>query len=118
MTITLPLPPRELHPNARVHFMARAKQTKSYRFHAAVVVRQTRVGVAERWKTATVQATFYFKDKRRRDKDGMLSSLKASFDGLADAGLIADDSGLTHLPVIVKLDKKNPRVELIVTEAR
>jgi Holliday junction resolvase RusA-like endonuclease len=46
----------------------------------------------------------------------MLSSLKAAFDGLADAGLIADDSGLTHLPVIVKVDKLNPRVELHIVE--
>jgi Holliday junction resolvase RusA-like endonuclease len=67
------------------------------------------------WESASVQATFYFRDKRRRDRDNLLASLKAYFDGLADSGLIANDSGLTHLPVKVELDKVNPRVVLTVT---
>lgn len=113
MTITLPLPPRELHPNSRPHWRTKAKHTKAYRHASWAACPFDRHA---RWKEATVQATFYFKDARRRDRDGMLSSLKAAFDGLADAGLIADDSGLTHLPVIVKVDKLNPRVELHIVE--
>lgn len=122
MTITLPLPPKELHPNARVHWMVKAKQTLSYRTTARWVAYEVLnpIGFHGKsrpyWKAATVQATFYFKVNRRRDADGLLSSLKAAFDGLADAGVIADDSGLTHLPVIVKVDAKNPRVELEIMQ--
>lgn len=100
VNIDLPLPPKEVHPNARCHWRPKAAATKSQRQAAAVLARQATQFACYGfpWKAATVQATFY--TGRRRDADGCLSSLKASFDGLADAGVIANDSGLTHLPVI------------------
>lgn len=119
MTIILQLPPKELHPNARTHWRVKALHTKAYRLAAALSaktwIRSGMGSMPTRWPAATVEATFYFRDARRRDRDGMLSSLKAAFDGLSDAGLIADDSGLTHLPVVVAIDRRNPRVELNVT---
>jgi len=121
LTITLFLPPKELHPNSRCHWRTKAKHTASYRTTAMLQAwadMHCARHKAPKWETATVQATFYFKDNRRRDRDGMLSSLKAAFDGLADAGLIADDSGLTHLPVLVRSDKTNPRVELRIEADR
>ena len=50
----------------------------------------------------------------------MQASLKAAYDGLVDAHLLADDSGITHLPAFVAKDAKQPRVEITVerTEAR
>jgi Holliday junction resolvase RusA-like endonuclease len=76
------------------------------------------VGVVKRkppkWKHAATQAIFYFKVNRRRDADNLAAMLKPYWDGLADAGIIKNDSGFTHMPVIVKIDKKNPRVELHV----
>jgi len=111
MTITLPLPPRELSPNWRGHWAQKAKAVKKYRQLAwAVAMSETRCN----WPTANAQATFYFRDRRRRDRDNLLASLKSAFDGLTDAGVIDDDSGLTHLPVIVEYDKANPRVEITV----
>ena len=116
--IVLPLPHKNLSPNARCHWRAKAAATKKARSDASWAAL---AGIADRnwnqplWGTATVQATFYFRDKRRRDRDNMLSSCKAYFDGLADSGLIANDSGLTHLPVKVEIDKANPRVVLTVT---
>jgi hypothetical protein len=41
---------------------------------------------------------------------------KPSFDGLADGGLIVNDSAMTYLPVVVAIDRTNPRVELHITE--
>lgn len=38
-----------------------------------------------------LRITFYTPDKRRRDLDGMLSSLKSAIDGIAD-GLNVNDS--------------------------
>lgn len=114
ITITLPLPPKELSPNARVHWAGKARKVKYYRGRAwaeslAVQGRRTR-----KWKRATVQATFYHRDKRRRDKDNLLASLKSAFDGIADADVVENDAGLTHLPVECEVDKSNPRVVITV----
>lgn len=67
------------------------------------------------WRSATTQATFYHKDSRRRDRDNLLASIKAGFDGLRDAGLLIDDDELTHLPVVREVDRSNPRVEIELT---
>lgn len=117
LTVTLPLPPRELSPNftvgSRGGRMGKAAKIKKYR-HCAYTMAQSAIGrkMAPRWEAATAQATFYVKDKRRRDADNALASLKAAFDGLKDAGVVADDSGITHLPVRFVVDRANPRVEI------
>jgi Holliday junction resolvase RusA-like endonuclease len=59
---------------------------------------------------AIVSCRFYFKDRRRRDADNLLASLKAVFDGLKDAGVIDDDAGFIHLPIEMDHDPKSPRV--------
>ena len=119
-TIVLPIPHKHLSPNARPHWRAKAKAVKGYRqgacfeTHTAI---ECRVGDhPPNWGSASVLVRAYFKDKRKRDKDNIQASLKAAFDGLADAGLIDNDSGLTHLPMEVLVDKKNPRIELVVTK--
>ena len=115
MKITIPLPPAELSPNSRCHWRVKAKATAAMR---AISNSRTQFNLPDNhkpFKSATIQATFYFRDKRRRDKDNMLASLKSAFDGLADAGLVADDSDFTHLPVVVCVDRVHPRVELEVT---
>lgn len=96
VTIYLPLPPAALKPNARVHWRTKAKATKAYRETARWAAL---VPHPSAWKSAEIQAHFRFKQDRRRDRDNLLASLKAAFDGLVDARLLADDSGLTHLPV-------------------
>lgn len=118
-TIVLPLPHKSLNPNARPHWRAKAKAVKGYRLSAHLTARGVRG--AERdsdplWPAATVLVRAYFKDARRRDKDNIQASLKAAFDGLVDAGLLADDSGLTHLPMEIHKDKDRPRIELVVTK--
>jgi crossover junction endodeoxyribonuclease RusA len=117
MTITIPLPPRVLHSNARPHWAAKARATKKYRgdcYLAAIdaINRQKPRGLP--WTSATVKAVFYHRVKRRRDLDGAGASLKAAMDGLQDAGLIANDSGLVPLPPELLIDKSSPRVELII----
>lgn len=122
ITITLPLPAKELHPNARVHHMVKAKATKAARFHAMCggLAARERMTTAFRfwgvplppWLRAQTEATFYFPTARTRDADGAASSLKAYWDGIADAGVVANDSGLTHLPPRLEVDRANPRVVL------
>lgn len=118
--IELPLPPQDTHPNARpAHWAVKSKAVKKQRSAAGVMARQAVQFTARGfpWRTATIQATFYL--ARKRDADGCLSWLKASFDGLADAGLIANDSGLTHLPVVQVTGKaagKRRGVELRIVQ--
>lgn len=114
MIITLPLPPKELSPNARCHWALKAIKVKWYRKTAGYTVLSDCPEVIEDepMESAAVQCVFFFKDKRRRDGDNLLASMKSAFDGLVDAGVFSDDSGLTHLPVVQSKDKDNPRVEI------
>ncbi len=103
ITITLPLPPRELHPNSRPHPKRKWALTKQYRTRAlgeALAIRPW-----EPWGSATTQATFYFATNRNRDRDNLLAWLKAAFDGIADADVIADESGFTQKPVHIEIDR-------------
>lgn len=90
--ITLSWPPRELHPNARPHYHAKAKAAKAYREAA------TDIAIAYGWETGAtidvkpyaVTVQFFPPDRRRRDLDGMLASMKAGFDGICDAFCLND----------------------------
>lgn len=89
MSIVLTWPPRELHPNARKHFHAKATAAKAYRVSA------TYAAMAEGPQINAdgplmLSIDFFPPDKRRRDSDGMLSSIKAGLDGIADAYRIDD----------------------------
>lgn len=83
-TVTLPWPPKELSPNARIHYHAKARSAKSYREHAywltkaAGALAPAEGGIALRFD-------FHPPDKRKRDLDNMLASIKAGVDGIADA---------------------------------
>ena len=108
VVVILRLPDRRLSPNARVCWQAKSRAVKAYRTSAFFIGQCFPM----RWKAAEAEATFFFRDKRRRDRDNLLASLKAAFDGIAAAGVVEDDADLTHLPVRVEVDKADPRVEI------
>jgi Holliday junction resolvase RusA-like endonuclease len=114
LVIVLPLPPKSLHTNARVHFMAKSKATKAYRLEAAITAGQYKS--KPRWENAHVHIVYFFKDERRRDKDNLLAWLKAAMDGIADAGIVSNDSGFVYMPVLVTKDPKRPRVEIEIVK--
>lgn len=87
--IELPWPPKELSPNARVHWGKRSKLAKTYRETCRLLCKQT--GVTAPAGRALLVLEFVPPDRRRRDDDNMVSSFKAGRDGLADA-LGIDDS--------------------------
>lgn len=89
--IELPWPPRELHPNARPHYHAKASAAKAYR-EAAYWTAYNADPIWSASESGFVPATvsFYPPDKRRRDLDGMLSNVKAGLDGIADAYRLND----------------------------
>jgi Holliday junction resolvase RusA-like endonuclease len=117
ISITLPLPHKSLSPNytvgSRGARLGKAAKTKAYRNAAATLARSEMTG--SKFPAAEVQCTFYYPTARRRDKDNALASMKAAFDGIADAGVVSDDSALTYLPVVMLKSKENPRVEIEIT---
>jgi Holliday junction resolvase RusA-like endonuclease len=69
------------------------------------------------WKKCSVKADFYYASKRRRDTDNAIGSLKSTYDGLVDAGVVPDDDAehmIREMPDF-HIDRKCPRVEITVT---
>lgn len=114
LTVTVGIPARTLSPNARCHWAVKAKANKRARTEAWAAAQVAMYEANEKggWTEATCQVHWFARDNRRRDKDNCLASLKPTFDGLVDAGLLKDDSALTHLPLVLLVDTRNPRVEL------
>lgn len=72
-----------------------------------------------RWKEATVRCVFTFPDRRPHDTDNLHASMKATFDGLADAKLVENDRDFRHLPVeITEPDKNHVGVVVYVKAVR
>lgn len=116
--IILPLPHKSLNPNARAFHMAKADRVAKHRKMAAdecAIYLQQRGLQPPRWERATIQRTFYFASVRRRDKSNFDAACKAYDDGLTDAGLWADDSGVTTLPTRFEMDANNPRLVMVIT---
>ncbi|GAC1572981.1 MAG: hypothetical protein NVS3B5_02210 [Sphingomicrobium sp.] len=89
VTVNLPWPDRALHPNSRSHWAIKADATKRARSDAAVAALAAglrKMSVSR----LSVTAIFCPPDNRRRDTDGCLSALKASFDGIADVTGVDD----------------------------
>lgn len=89
--LELPWPPRQLSPNARGHWAVTAKAKKAYRARCAAIGRQAGVGVLLTGRERlAVHLAFFPPDRRPRDWDNLLASMKAGLDGLADAMEIDD----------------------------
>jgi len=84
MEIMLPWPPKELSPNARVHWAVKNRAVKLYRDNCAWLTKAA--GVRVDWE-GTVHAwiTFFPPDRRRRDDDNAISAFKSGRDGVAQA---------------------------------
>jgi crossover junction endodeoxyribonuclease RusA len=90
--VTLSWPHKDLSPNARVHWARKAQLVKLERADAGWrTVCALGTSVKPKWPSATVSMTFCPPDKRRRDKDNLIASMKAANDGISDA-LGVDDS--------------------------
>ena len=117
ISITLPLPERALSPNTRVHWSRKAKAVKRYRRLAwATAAEASGPGMPEMWAKASVAIAAYYPTRRHPDPDNLIASLKAAFDGLADAGIVSNDRGLWPLRPEIFTDRANPRIELTITE--
>lgn len=94
--LVLPWPARELHPNARVHYHAKAKAAKAYREGAYWLARSRDLFMPSEG-LILLTITICPPDKRRRDIDGVFSACKNSLDGIADALGCNDDRFIFNL---------------------
>jgi crossover junction endodeoxyribonuclease RusA len=115
ITISIPFPPRELRPNARVHWAVKARATKHYRTQAWAAALASCNNSPPRWLKASVKVNAFFPTRKQPDPDNLIASLKAAFDGIGDAGIVINDRGLWPLRPEFFTDKANPRIELTIT---
>jgi crossover junction endodeoxyribonuclease RusA len=107
--ITLPWPPKELNPNARIHWSKLAKYKKLYRTECWVAAQQAGI-VPNPDGKIHLKIVFYPPNKQKRDLDNMLASLKAGLDGIADAWRVDDNRFVLTIEVsdniggMVKID--------------
>ena len=113
--IVLPWPSRELHPNHRYHWAVKRKATKAAReagYLAAVIAGARNAeygpGMLQVWIDG------YPPDRRRRDADGLLSSLKPTLDGIADA-MGTDDRWFVPHPFVQDEVRKPGEVRIRIT---
>ena len=113
--LVLPWPPRELHPNARVHGDKRDKLTQLERTFARLASHQAGWNAAELAEGRLhLWIDVYPPDKRTRDDDGLLASMKAARDGIADA-LGIDDTRFVSHPSVTDEVRKGGEVRIRIT---
>lgn len=118
LTITLPIPPKALWPNARPHWRAKNKAFQAYKQASCVAAFVATNGTRHKWECATCQCAFAFKRRGRRDPDNLMAAMKAVWDGLVVAGLLKDDDKLTHLPVTIAFDSTLSEGKVCVTVSK
>jgi hypothetical protein len=111
LRIVLPIPAKELSPNARIHWAKKAPITKSHRTMAYYEA----CGVGGRDdRIKSYRLEFTFADRRRRDRDNFSGRCKAYLDGIADAFNQNDSEWDFNGVKFLEPDKNNPRVEIVL----
>ena len=87
--IRLPYVKPPLSLNDREHWAPRAKRVKEVRTASALLARQAGI---PRLESARVRLVWLVSDRRKRDRENIVATLKPAIDGLVDAGVIEDDA--------------------------
>lgn len=96
MQVTLPWPPKDLSPNARLHWSKRSKAAKAYRQACYVLTLQAGLRGIPWDGDIHVWIDFYPPDRRHRDDDNMIAAFKSGRDGMADAMKVNDKRFRIH----------------------
>lgn len=96
--IIFPWPPKELNPNSRTHWAAKAKAAKAYRATGAALTRVALFPVCPDFGEGKIHLwiDFFPPDKRLRDDDNCYHSCKNLRDGIADALGVNDRRFVSH----------------------
>lgn len=125
-TIELPFPPRQLSPNARLHWAPKSRKAKQYREQCwALTLNAIQAGgwnvyalrkLVEEGHTVHLVIDIFPPDRRGRDDDNIIASFKSGRDGIADA-LKIDDK---HFRISPEVHRDEPVTggAVLVTVAR
>jgi crossover junction endodeoxyribonuclease RusA len=114
IAVDMPWPSRELSPNSRLHWSAKARAVRQYRHDCGYLARSALAG--QKFSAPVdVRLVFHPKTNARRDLDNLIASCKALLDGLSDA-IGVDDR---HFQIHALMGSKtgagmDPRVHVIV----
>ena len=109
MIVILPWPHAGLSPNARVHRMKLVSLKRKYRSQCAweCQIQNLRKIDAE---YLHITITFHPPDKRRRDLDNMLASIKSGLDGVAD--IVGVDDSKWTLTIVRGLPVRSGQINI------
>lgn len=116
INLTLPMPPKELQPNGRCHWAAKAriKDTHNCAVFASAVDQRPRYPLGK----CRIDVTAY--TTRQMDRDNLIASLKSTIDQLCRMGFIGNDRDVSFGEVVSVYGGKKVvgerRVELVLTE--
>jgi len=88
--VILPWPPKELSPNASLHWSKKTKKKKAYRTTCWALTLEAGLKAPEGDGKIEMEITFCPPDKRPRDADNMVAAIKSGLDGVADALKVND----------------------------
>lgn len=115
--IQISWPAKPLWPNfrSRTHW-AKTRAVKAARTEAYYATKAAKVGICAGDAPLRIQATFYPPDRRTRDYDNCGSTLKATFDGIADA-LGVNDSIFRPQPPVIAEPVKGGKVVIVLGDS-
>ena len=114
-TIRLPYTTPPLSLNSRMHWATKANVTSGLRVGTAILAVDGRIPPCDRIRVTLIYVP---RDKRTRDRDNLVATLKPCIDGLVDAGIVPDDSPeyvTWEPPIIAAPDPKDPHLRLEIT---
>lgn len=120
LIVTIPIPPVDCNPNNKhKHWRVLQRATSKARSDAMLCALEVSGNRRPEWKAARVAVRWFGRDRRclKLDPTNAEASLKASIDGLTDAGIWIDDRGVRIVDIQIGVDRDNPRVELVCEEA-
>lgn len=121
MIIELPFPPKELSPNARLHWAKVSKAKKAYRKTAWAQTKFTaancQVGGHPVGGRQRLDFTFCPPQNRDYDRDNLIARMKAAIDGIAD-GLGVNDKlfDIGNIDIAPKVPGGSVRVHITAVE--
>lgn len=113
-TIELPFPPLNLNEQRRQHWAVKRREIANVRQITWGLVRNARV---PSFGQVEVRLTFFPPDRRRRDEDNIVATLKPVCDALVDARVVPDDTPdrmVKHMPRVGPKDESG-RGRLVLT---
>jgi crossover junction endodeoxyribonuclease RusA len=94
--IIFPWPPKELSPNARLHWSKKSKAAALYRNTCHLLTLEAGLREIDWGGDIHVWIDFYPPDRRQRDDDNMIAAFKSGRDGMAEALGVNDKRFRTH----------------------